>query len=251
MIRKSFVYLLANLNKKGAGPSCGPGTEGWNNKRNIKKFLFMVFCLLYILTDKMVVRAEEALQTFSQEDVTYDIASHKPGLIEATGTHFELKDSNYLNITLNSTEPIRIKLLSVPQMITLHIESDAGADSAEITFRGFTPQTTYHKYEDNYHNHVAFTSDDNGDYTYIQDLSEPHTIFIQPKPSTKFIKDNATGGDCSTIGIWDSSTKTCTLTKDLNETIQIDSDGITVDGNGHTSTGSQTGSGIYFRYKKI
>src|SRR3990170_8166820 len=57
------------------------------------------------------------------------------------------------------------------------------------------------------------------------------------------IRDDATGGDCYLIGNWDSETKTCTLTGDLYEAIQIDSDYITLDGNGHTITGT-TGIGI-------
>jgi len=48
------------------------------------------------------------------------------------------------------------------------------------------------------------------------------------------IRDDATGGDCTLIGTWDPSTKTCMLTTDLeNLTIEIDNDEITLDGNGH------------------
>jgi S-layer protein (TIGR01567 family) len=63
--------------------------------------------------------------------------------------------------------------------------------------------------------------------------------------ATKSINDNATGGDCTSIGTWNVASKTCTLTTDLTETIEIDSDGITLNGNGHTITGSNTGNGIY------
>lgn len=52
------------------------------------------------------------------------------------------------------------------------------------------------------------------------------------------IKDDANGGDCTSIGIWDWATKTCTLTTDVYEPIQIDSDYITLDGNGHTVSGT-------------
>ena len=52
------------------------------------------------------------------------------------------------------------------------------------------------------------------------------------------IKDDATGGDCTSIGIWDWATKTCTLTTDVYEPIHIDSDYITLDGNGHTVSGT-------------
>ena len=45
------------------------------------------------------------------------------------------------------------------------------------------------------------------------------------------ILDNATGGDCITIGIWDDLNNICTLTNNVSGTIHIDSDGITLDGN--------------------
>lgn len=167
-----------------------------------------------------------------------------PGRIEATGTHFEVTNSEYLNISFDSSEEVKLRLESVPQMVTMYVESASGALSTQITLSGFAPETTYHKYEDNYHNHEPFTTDVNGSYTYTQDLSVPHTVFVQTRKSTKFIRDDATGGDCYAIGIWDSPTKTCTLTTDLNETIQIDSDNIILDGNNHTLIGWNTGNGI-------
>ncbi len=63
--------------------------------------------------------------------------------------------------------------------------------------------------------------------------------------SSKSINDNATGGDCYSIGTWTPTSKTCTLTTDFTETVQIDSDGVTLDGDGHTLTGSNTGNGVY------
>ncbi len=59
------------------------------------------------------------------------------------------------------------------------------------------------------------------------------------------------GGDCSSIGKWNATSKTCKLTGDLaGESIQIAGDGVTLDGDGHTLTGSSAGGfpqpyGIY------
>lgn len=211
---------------------------------------FVISALFLTIANMETVWAEETLPVLPAESrVTDELSmaggSEALGRLESTGIYFELKDSEYLNVSLNSSELIKLTLESVPEMITMSIESAAGAASTRITIAGLTPQTTYHKYEDNYHNHEEFTTDDNGNYTYTQDLSFLHIVFIQPRKSTKFIKDDATGGNCYSIGIWDSTTKTCTLTTDLNETIQIDSDGITLDGNGHTITGSKTGNGVY------
>jgi parallel beta-helix repeat protein len=82
------------------------------------------------------------------------------------------------------------------------------------------------------------------------------------------ISDNATGGDCTQIGSWDGVTKTCTLTQDVAVAdstdickiplfwyvnwpcaIRIEDDGITLDGNGHTVTGTSGGNvGISFNW---
>ncbi len=168
-----------------------------------------------------------------------------PGIIEGTGTHFAITDSEYLNVVLQSSAEIDLIMESVPEMVTLDISSAAGAASAEIILSGFNPLTTYYMYEDDYHNLTILVTDESGNYTYTQDLSAHHRVFIQPRKSTKFISDDATGGDCTQIGTWVLSTKTCTLTTDVGETIQIDSDGIILDGNGHTITGSNTGNGMY------
>jgi len=52
-----------------------------------------------------------------------------------------------------------------------------------------------------------------------------------------FLRDDATGGSCSQIGVWDPGTKTCTLSNDMNNGIEIADNGLTLDGNGHTIYG--------------
>ena len=73
--------------------------------------------------------------------------------------------------------------------------------------------------------------------------------------ATKTIIDNPTGGDCTSIGSWDAANKTCTLTMDLSEGISVQSTTITLDGDGHTLTGSGTSYGVYIQpgtsYQKI
>ncbi len=169
-----------------------------------------------------------------------------PGRLEGTGTHFELTDSQYLNITLDSSQPIKLVLESVPEMVTMQLESAADATSTEIALSGFLASTTYHKYEDDYHNHLAFTTDADGKYTYTQDLAQAHLVFIQPRSSTIFLGDS---GWSKPVGTWDPVTKTGTLTQDVTETIQIDSNNVTLDGNGHTATGTLTGYGVYLNSK--
>ena len=166
-----------------------------------------------------------------------------PGTVEGTGTYFEVTDSNYPNITLQSSEPVHLRMESVPEMVVMDINTAEGAASTQITMTGFEPSTTYYKYEDNYHNGVAFATDLNGSYIFTQDLTQPHLVFIQPEPGTIFLSDS--GWSDTTVGTWDPSTKTGMLTRDVYETIQIDSDGINLDGAGHTVTGTGSGFGVY------
>jgi parallel beta-helix repeat protein len=63
--------------------------------------------------------------------------------------------------------------------------------------------------------------------------------------ATKYIKDDATGGDCTSFGTWNAATTTCIMTTDLTEDIWIINNGVTLDGNGRTITGSTTISGIF------
>jgi len=168
------------------------------------------------------------------------------GATEGIGTHFEITDSNYLNITLDSSERVYVSLESVPETIVIGVIPIASnSASTTITISGLPPNAWLFKYEDNYHNLIQFRTDSNGAYSFAQDTTSPHIIFIQPKQSTKFIRNNAIGGDCQSIGVWNALTKTCTLVQDVGETIQIDDNGITLDGNNHTVLGDQTGSGVY------
>ena len=70
------------------------------------------------------------------------------------------------------------------------------------------------------------------------------TVMTAPSGATKFIRNDATGGDCTSIGTWNNWTMTCTMTSDLIETIQIDSNGTILDGNGYQTAGSGTGYGV-------
>lgn len=172
---------------------------------------------------------------------------HLPGTIEGTGTRFEITDSEYLNITLDSSEEITAKIESMPEMVIINVNASEKFSFANLKISGLSSNTIYHKYEDDYHNHTPFVSDENGVFSFEQDLSRDHIIFIQPRESTKFIKDDSTGGNCKDIGSWSSSSKTCTLNQNVSGTIQIDNGGITLNGDGHSVVGNgNTGTGIYF-----
>lgn len=200
-------------------------------KKVFAGFVFLGIFLLFSAAD-------------SSADVQEDIP-HIAGVVEGTGTHFEITDSKYINITLESDKNITGKIESMPEMVTLEIEARTDDPITNLTFSGFTANTVFHKYEDDYHNYTPITTGENGAFSFETNLSQPKVIFIQPKKSTKFIKNNATGGDCVNIGSWNTASKTCTLSQDVFETIQIDDDNITLDGAGYFLLGNSWSNGIY------
>lgn len=175
-----------------------------------------------------------------------------PGIINSQGKHFEITDSNYLNIALESSKDISIRIESVPKMIVFNIKASDEDHSSSFVLSGLLPNETYHKYQDNYHNYQPLTTNGSGIVTFEQDISQAHLIFIQSIKSTKFIKNDAYGGDCEShdnvqgIGHWEVGSNTCFLEKDVIGTIQIESNNVTLDGNKHSLTGNSADTnGVY------
>ena len=78
-------------------------------------------------------------------------------------------------------------------------------------------------------------------------LSIMHSGFVYAE---KRITSEFDGGDCTSIGTWDESNLTCSLTMDIVESIVIGSDGITLDGAEHIINGTGVGGyGIYLDSK--
>jgi len=175
-----------------------------------------------------------------------------PGTVEGYGHKFEITDSDYLNLVTESSEEIYLTMESIREMVVLRVRGKEEIESTQLSIYGFEPETTYHKYTDDYHNHQEIVSSSERIISFQVDLDPGKTrlIFIQPRPSTKYIKDDATGGDCAggtgPIGTWNLALKTCTLTKDLTESVQIDNNNIILDGNGHSLTGTNSGYGVNF-----
>jgi len=62
------------------------------------------------------------------------------------------------------------------------------------------------------------------------------------------ITDN--GGECGSVGTWNQETKTCTLGGDVSGWFHLASDGITLDGAGHSVLNTATSTGILIRNNK-
>ena len=199
-----------------------------------RKWIFLIF-FFFILTPLFV----------KAQDFNEFLIPSIPGQVKGTGKHFEIKNSDYLNITLESTEEIEVILESIPRMISLSINSSINTTSAILTISGLEPNKKYFKYEDTHKNETEFFPDENGSYSWEQDLTLPHYIWIQEIKGTIYISGPE---DCtSTIGIWDETSRTCTLTQDVTTSIEIATSSITLDCENHQIVGKGTDHGILIK----
>ena len=122
-------------------------------------------------------------------------------------------------------------------------------DKTSVTVSGLPGDQDLHVYTRGYRDHQFVHTDSNGSFSLTLDSKPGNQLIIKSNPSTYHIQVggfiNPDGGDCSLIGAWDGASKTCTLNKNITETIAIDDSGITIDGAGHSVVGGGFGDGIY------
>jgi hypothetical protein len=168
-----------------------------------------------------------------------------PGETRGIGTYFALPESPYLPVTLHSSVSVSLTLRSIPEIVSLTIDPDTTVGLAQFTLGGFAANKTYYRYADNGLDPVTFSTDATGSFTYTQDLSHPHHVWFRDRPSTYYLYANATGGHCTAFGTWNWPTKTCTMTTDVYQSIFIQANGITLDGNGFSSLASDSYFAVY------
>ncbi len=145
--------------------------------------------------------------------------------VEGTGTSFDVRDSKYLNVSVTSSEIITILLESIPKMVSMQINSSF-AESTMLTLSNLPASTIFYLYRDSYIDGETILTDEEGRYSFTQDLSHPHHVWIQPTKSTVYIENDTV------------------LSSDINDTVEIISDNVTLDCAGYKIEGSGTGYGI-------
>jgi hypothetical protein len=140
------------------------------------------------------------------------------GMLDEIGTHFELQNFN-ITVTTGTTVHILLYACS-PEMISYYIETTNDEVSTQVTIGYLNPLTTYYIFEDSPLNESPFTTDNIGTYTYTQDLSQRHHVFIQPLSSTTYIGTSTT------------------LQADIYGDVVITASNIVLDLNGHSIIGN-------------
>ena len=200
-----------------------------------------------------------------------------PGSAGGTGSVFSVIDSNYKNVTVTVSTEVNLYVSSMVGAIDINLEAIGVVGEAVVSVAGLASSTEYYVYLDSYTNESVITTDGNGSLSLPFDLSEARHVMIQEYASTLFISDSAwvdnqginhvagwtdsDGNDLNHIpgvqngvGTWDPLTRTATLVTDVNDTIEILSDNIILDGDGYTVDGTIPDStsrrrGINTRYR--
>lgn len=157
----------------------------------------------------------------------------------------------FFNITITSNPEIEITKEIIPGSSILFIPA-VDKDNITILLDNL-PNKDLYFYVDSLEHGIKHSVDQTPSIIFTLNGREPHLIFIKSNHSTKIVKNDSTGGSCSTFGVWDQSSLTCTMTQDVFEAIEIASDGITLDGNKHMvkwGGSSGIGSGINIAFKK-
>jgi len=174
----------------------------------------------------------------------------------ATGTVFVLEDNPISpDLKITSSEEIHIVISAITNTVSFFIEPliTTKKKEAVITIWGlesFYPDLdkhiTLYRHADGYFQQM-FKLNQKEKYTYTQDISKRHHIYILPEHGTINIWGRDVAGDevvSKGVGIWLDAT-TCQLTTDIAEDIVIQADNITLDGDSHTIAGAGYGYGIY------
>jgi parallel beta-helix repeat protein len=159
-----------------------------------------------------------------------------------TGTHFQVTGVSG-TVSVDSSVAVTLALESFPNMVTVAFAATTSTPaSTQIIISGLRPSATYFMSQDRLGDQASIATDTSGAISLVQQIdANPHMVIIQPTHSTVYLRNDATGGDCTAVGNWNSFTATCTLTADITGTVEIDSNGITLDGNSHAISGGSLG----------
>jgi len=188
------------------------------------------------------------------QDISPTLPEHTiRGMVSGTSTTFEVTNSDYLNITLTSSVAVKLTINSIPNTIYFNIDSTYQDSTSTFTISGLEPVTTYYLYSDLGRLQELHT-DEEGTVAFIQDISKPCAIWIQPQPSTLYLKtlnsvtgwfDHTNQMVPGTIATYNTTTRTAQFTSDVTQSVFIQLNNVTINGNGHRITGTDySGVGI-------
>lgn len=148
--------------------------------------------------------------------------------------HYELQNG----LTIDSSSPLSVYGSNNGNSLILYFDalSSEMITIADVILEGLVPLTKYHIFMDNYHNETIYETGSDGLYRLKINTGEDHAIFFHTSPSIVFLSDN--GWSDSRVGSYDPMLKTAYLTKNASATIQVDLDGVILNGKNYIINGS-------------
>jgi len=167
--------------------------------------------------------------------------------VDGYGTSFSTTDPH---LSVHSSSPLHMTFTAIGtpleiRMMDIAVEELDG--KAELEIDGLEKDFTYYLYRDEREGAEKIKAEDC--VIRFSVVGSPQHVWIQNKPSTKYIGDDPTGRDCASIGTWDYATKTCTMTQDIDESVYMLNDSVVLDCDGHAIHGAGTGYAIYLSYR--
>ncbi len=129
-------------------------------KKAARKLLYAIFIAigLFIFPSAFVKAGDGAAAGEPAANLLFS-----PERAAGSGKFFEIKDSQYLNVTLESSEEIRLILESIPKIVSLNVwAASNNINSVVLTIKGLASNKAYFKYQDSYKNEAVFISNENG-----------------------------------------------------------------------------------------
>lgn len=164
-------------------------------------------------------------------------------IISGTGTHFEISIEDSQTLTLDSSQDINVLLEYTPACEISILIGSTTLTSTHLTLGGLTANTTYYKYLNGVLSE-HFLSQQDGKYVFLQDLSEPcHIFFSMDKLTLSYITPDGNVTP-ATVPIKRVTDETYVLIGDIEGSIVVQKDGITIDQNGYAIRG-QSSFGYY------
>ena len=207
---------------------------------------FSVAFLLIVIALLIITPLSSSAKTKFPKGYGHD-RSREITVAEPLGWPIAVRASSYVAGNVESLPGMAVIRLT-PYNPWWRFWSGVGATTT-VNVSGLPENAPLHIYTSGYREHQVLKTSASGSLLLDFPSKTGTQFIIKSKPSTYHIALDPLfgppGGDCSSIGTWDATAKTCTLTGDVDQTIAIEDDGITLDGDNHTVTGAGSGDGVY------
>jgi RHS repeat-associated protein len=181
-------------------------------------------------------RAACVVEGLTGETGTFGLVPENPvqSIDDVEGTDFTVG-----SVRITTTELVQASIAVAADAIRMNLKATDTKKKTDITIHGLRPNGDVFVYDGTYDKKTQGVSDTNGAYTYSQALSDEwRLVWLQPVPATIIL--TATGSGCSSLGTWNSTTKSCTMTHNATQAVSITGSGVSLNCAGYTINAGQS-----------